>query len=113
MESAAGVAAAESVSYRSAAIESASAIVKSPASESTSTAKVASTTPSTPAPIAATSPAKPRSGSDKDAAVEIARTVISVRRARVRVITIVAVSAHRRAVNVTRAHSDSHRYLGM
>jgi hypothetical protein len=101
--------AVESVPYCSATTEAASATVKSATSESTSTVKTTSAKESTASKPAA----EPRTGSDKDAAVEIARTVISVRRARVRIISIVAVSARRRASHVTRSHSDSYRDLSM
>jgi len=51
---------------------------------------------------------EPRAGADKQATGEVARAVVSVRRAGVRVIPIVAVSADRSGADIARtdAHAD-------
>jgi hypothetical protein len=49
---------------------------------------------------------EPGTGTDEDAANEVVRAVVSVRRTSVRVITIVAVSAGRAGTNVARANAD-------
>jgi|ERR1700722_5034912 len=107
----AAVESAARITAESATTEAASATVKSAASEST--VKAPSAIKTTSESTASKSAAEPRTGSDKDAAVEIAGTVKTIRRTRIRIISIVAVSARRRASNVTRSHSDSDRYLSM
>jgi len=52
---------------------------------------------------------EPRTGADEDSAVEPARTVVAVRRTRVRVIRVVAVSAGRSWADVSRTDSDCNR----
>src|ERR1700722_6644482 len=106
----AAVESAARITVESATTEAASATVKSAASESTVKAPSAIKTTSE---STAKSAAEPRTGSDKDTAVEIAGTVKTIRRTRVRIISIVAVSARRRAFDVTRSPSDSDRYLSM
>jgi hypothetical protein len=51
---------------------------------------------------------EPGACADEDAAGEVARTVITVRRARVRVIPIVAVSADGSRANIPRSHAYTH-----
>jgi hypothetical protein len=64
--------------------------------------------PTRASPARASAPAamEPRAGADKDAAREVARTVVTVRRAGVRVVPIVAVSADGSRSNIPR--SDAH-----
>jgi len=50
---------------------------------------------------------KPRAGADKDSPGEPIRTVVSVRRARVRIIVIVAVETGRRRFNVGWTESEA------
>ncbi len=53
---------------------------------------------------------EPRTSPDEEAAGEIARPVVTVRRAGVRVISVVAISARRRSSHVARSsHSDADR----
>ena len=67
------------------------------------------------APAVKTSAAvEPRTGADKDPAREPTRTIVTVRRARIGVVAIVAVLAHRSGGDVTRADSNADRkYLCM
>lgn len=64
------------------------------------------------APSSIVAAAKPRPGANEDAAREPVRPVVAIGRARVRIISIVAVRAHRRTVHGARIHwaaySDAH-----
>src|SRR5580692_11537061 len=55
----------------------------------------------------------PRARANKDAAREPLRSVVSIRRTRIRVIGVVAISADGCGSDITRADSDSHRDLGL
>ena len=75
-------------------------------------------TPSRAAPVSGTSVEAaviPRTSSDEESTVKPARPVISVRRARVWSIRIVAVLTNRRSVHISRpnADSDSHSNRGV
>jgi hypothetical protein len=61
-------------------------------------------------PVTRASPAavEPRTSADEDAAGEVARAVVTVRRARVWIISIVAVGANRSRSDIPRSYADAH-----
>jgi hypothetical protein len=65
--------------------------------------------PSVEAAASVEAAVEPRACADEDSAVEPVRTVVAVRRTRVRVIRVVAVSARRSCADVSRTDSDCHR----
>ena len=75
-----------------------------------STTVKATTTTVEPAPEApsAEATAEPRAGTDEQPAGEVARTVVTIRRAGIRVIPVVSVSANRGWAHIARANADSH-----
>ncbi len=63
--------------------------------------------PNRPAPVAVI----PRPGADKHPTREPARSVVTVRRASVRCISVIAVCTHRRSANISRPNSYAHADL--
>jgi len=61
-------------------------------------------------PAVSITAAEPRPHADKDAAVEPSRTIVAIRRAGIRRVVVVAVSAHRRSIAIGLIHwpADSH-----
>jgi hypothetical protein len=86
--------------------------VTSPVAAISATIAVSTATvgPARPAIIAVTPAVIPRARADKHAAYEVVRPIVAVRRAIVRVIPVVAISANRRGANpgVHRANSNAH-----
>jgi hypothetical protein len=97
-EAAAGRTTAETATNRAASCE-ATATVEAVTAPAIAPAKTAS------APTAV----EPRASADEQAAREVARTVVAVRRARVGVIPIVAVGADGSRTNIARTDSYTHR----
>jgi len=75
------------------------------AGEATTAVEAAAAIESTAAIV----PVEPRAGADKDAAVEPIGTVVAVRRARVWVVSIVAIGAHWSRAIVARTESNAER----
>ena len=106
--------ASESTIHHSASGEAWASRESGTSAEAGTSVEAAATVEATAAVVAAV---EPRAGADEDSAVEPARTVVAVRRTRVRVIRVVAVSAHwsfadvsRTDPNCNRADSDANRY---
>jgi hypothetical protein len=86
------------------AVVAASVAVAATVAPAGATIVAASPTPTAASPISVI----PRAGADEYAASEPVRTVVAIRRASVRVISVVAVRANR-----SRANSYAHRDLGL
>lgn len=89
-----------------AAVEPAS-IMKAFPAEATSKVPAIIEVAATVKPRVAVEAVEPRARADKNAAGEVARAVITVRRARVRIISIVAVLAHWGWTVIRRAETDA------
>ena len=93
---------------RTVAVEAATAV------KSAATIKPAATVEPATTVISAATEAptvEPGSGADEDAAHEVAGAVVTVRSARIRVITVVAVAANRRGAVIARTDTDRHSPL--
>jgi len=88
--------------------------IKAPATEptvkataaKTPTAKTVAVKPPSIETTSAIKAVEPGTGADKDPAVEPIRAVVAVRRAIIRVVSVVAVSARRARTDVNRAHAN-------
>src|SRR5258706_6401676 len=113
-------AAACAVSKAAPAVKTSSTIETSSTTKAASTAKASSTevvtvptaTPtSAPASAPSASPAIPWPGADEHSTCEPVRPVVAVRRARIGIIIVVAVRAHRRSIPVARTKSNTNTDL--
>jgi hypothetical protein len=109
VDSGATVEAAVAAAAHRAATETAADCSATFKATSAATIKAAATVEATSAPTtSAPTAVEPRASADEQAAGEIARTVVAVRRAGVWVITVVTVSADRSRTDITR--TDAHPY---